>query len=209
MKPTTAIECKLIRAGGSRIPLGNTEYHFQPYTDGAHVCEVADQDHADRFLSITEGFRLYRGEGQPVNSAAPVAVVTKEYTDGVKATGPAPLPEASPAAAPEILLGGDYPATFDIGGTSYQLGTIVARAHEASGLTADDWNKQPQEARDAAIEQVLDSLAAAVATPPATTEQPQVDERAALAAEYERLYDKKPHHNTGIEKLRELIAAKQ
>lgn len=67
---TTAVECKLIREGGTRAEVGGTEYHFQPYTDGAHVCVIEDNEHADRFLSITEGYRLYRGEGSPVQAEA-------------------------------------------------------------------------------------------------------------------------------------------
>lgn len=62
----TRIECKLIRKGGTRAEVGGTEYWFQPCTDGAHVADIEDNDHADRFLSITEGYRLYRGEGLPV-----------------------------------------------------------------------------------------------------------------------------------------------
>jgi hypothetical protein len=121
----TAIECKLIREGGSFIPMGDIEYHFAPQPDGAHVALVENEEHADRFLSITEGYRLYRGETK--------AVETKTYSDGTQATGTAPLPD----------------------------------------------------------------------------EAPEHDERTELAAEYERLYGKAPHARTGIDKLRELIAAKQ
>jgi hypothetical protein len=119
----TAIECKIIREGGSIIPMGDVEYHFAPRADGAHVAEVENEEHADRFLSITEGYRLYRGE---VAAPAPEGERTEESFDT--------MPNAIPPAA---------------------------------------------------------------------------DEREALAAEYESLYGKAPHARTGIEKLRELIAAKQ
>jgi hypothetical protein len=108
---STAIECKLIREGGTRADIGGIEYHFAPQPDGAHVALVENEEHADRFLSITEGYRLYRGE------------VAEPVTEAVEA--------------------------------------------------------------------------------------PAADEREALAAEYEALYGKAPHARTGIEKLRELIAAKQ
>lgn len=132
---STAIECKLIRAGGTRAEIGGIEYHFQPYTDGAHVCVVDDEEHADRFLSIREGYRLYRGDGKPAASASAPAV-------------------AAPAAAAS---------------TDPELG--------AEDLSAPD--------------------------------APASDERTALAAQFEALYGKKPHHNTGVDKLREMVAAKQ
>lgn len=69
---STPIECKLARQGGTFAEVGGTEYHFQPYTDGAHVCVVDDESHADRFLEIREGYKLYRGDGQPVKGEKPV-----------------------------------------------------------------------------------------------------------------------------------------
>lgn len=75
---STLIECKLIREGGTFAEVGGTEYHFKPYTDGAHVCVVPDDDHAERFLEIREGYRLYRGDGKPVKGAEPVAIAKAE-----------------------------------------------------------------------------------------------------------------------------------
>lgn len=76
---STPIECKLARQGGTFAEVGGIEYHFQPYTDGAHVCVVDDESHADRFLEIREGYKLYRGDGQPVKGAKPaVAEKAKE-----------------------------------------------------------------------------------------------------------------------------------
>lgn len=54
------IECKLKRDGGSKIDLDNTEYHFAPGADGAHVAEVEDDEHVARFLAIPEGYRIYK-----------------------------------------------------------------------------------------------------------------------------------------------------
>jgi hypothetical protein len=67
---TTAVECKLIRKGGTRAEACGTEYHFQPYTDGAHVAVIDNDEHADVFLAIPEGYRLYRGDAQPVADEA-------------------------------------------------------------------------------------------------------------------------------------------
>jgi hypothetical protein len=127
---STQIECKLIREGGTFAEVGGTEYHFAPQSDGAHVATIDNDDHADVFLSITEGYRLYRGAAK----AAPVAIE--------KAAEP-----VAPAA-PQAVIEPQAPAT-------------------------------------------------------------EVYERAALAAEYERLTGEKPHAKTGVKKLRELIAAKQ
>lgn len=199
---TTAIESKLIRKGGSRVDIGGTEYHFQPYTDGAHVCEVANEAHADRFLSITEGYRLYRGKGTPAdgNAANPAGAVPDA---NVGADAHAPHPMAAPAASPEILLGGDFPASFDIHGATYSLGDIVARAHTESGLSVADWNNLPEDERDGKIEAELDRIDAAGQDTAA-----EAGERDVLVAQYTSLYGEAPHGRTGIKKLRELIAAK-
>jgi hypothetical protein len=52
------IESIAHRQGGTKLTIGNTEYHFAEREDGRHVCEVTDEAHADRLLSIKEGFRL-------------------------------------------------------------------------------------------------------------------------------------------------------
>lgn len=60
-------------------------------------------------------------------------------------------------------------STFDIGGKTVQLGTLVIEAHKRSGLDADQWNTLPDAERDALISVVLDELQkkAAAAPPPA------------------------------------------
>lgn len=197
---STLIESKLHRVGGSVIPLGGIDYHFKPYTDGAHVCEVSNDAHVDRFLSIIEGYRLYRGNGQPVDSGA----VTASAAPNADVGGDAHAPHPEPAASPEILLGGDFPASFDIHGKTYSLGDVVARAHVESSLSVADWNALPEDERDGKIEAELDRIDAAGAQA-ASTE----DERASLVAQYTTLYGEAPHNRTGVKKLRELIAAKQ
>lgn len=49
---------------GRHVTLGKTVYHFAPNERGHNVCEVTDQAHIDRLLSIPEGYRRY--EGKPV-----------------------------------------------------------------------------------------------------------------------------------------------
>lgn len=51
------IRCKLIREGGSKITIGETEYHFKPGPDG-HIADVTVKDHVARFLAIPEGYEL-------------------------------------------------------------------------------------------------------------------------------------------------------
>lgn len=94
----TLVESKIIRQGGTRAEVGGTKYHFQPFTDGAHVCEIENEEHADAFLGIREGYRLYRGEGQPVSSQAEDAgqaderaALVAQYTE---LYGTAPHPRA-------------------------------------------------------------------------------------------------------------------
>jgi hypothetical protein len=54
------IESIIKRPNGSKITIGDTQYHFKPNADGAHVADVENDAHIARFLSITEGFKLYR-----------------------------------------------------------------------------------------------------------------------------------------------------
>lgn len=74
------IEC-LIKRGvgtkevGTKVPFGShgskqTVYHFKPIDpddhDSPHVCNVPDQAHFDRLISIKEGFRQHvEGQGAP------------------------------------------------------------------------------------------------------------------------------------------------
>lgn len=58
------IECILKRKGGTVAEIGGIEYHFKPQEGGAHVADVKDNAHIQRFLSIPEGYRIY---GEPAN----------------------------------------------------------------------------------------------------------------------------------------------
>lgn len=58
------IESIIKRANGTRAEIGGTEYHFAPQADGAHVAEVEETEHIERFLAIPEGYRIYR-ESKP------------------------------------------------------------------------------------------------------------------------------------------------
>ncbi len=185
------LECKLKRDGGTKVTIGNKEYHFQPRDDGAHVATVADEAHQDIFLGIPEAYGPYRGK-----AAAPKAVASQKpaITDPVEAaknTGGAP-------GGVDILLGsGSHPASFDIHGKTYSLGEVVAMAHTQSGLDVAEWNELAEDSRAGLIDEQLDQLQDA---------GPVADDREALVAQYVEKFGKKPHHALGIDKLRAALA---
>ena len=81
------IECKLKREGGSTIDIGGVAYEFKPQADGAHVADVGNKEHAERFLSIPEAYGIYVAD-KPVKEA-PAPVVEKpaaeETVDAIEA----------------------------------------------------------------------------------------------------------------------------
>lgn len=81
------IECKLKRDGGTHVDIDTIKYHFAPQADGAHVADVTEEAHVDRFLSIAEAYRLYRGE------KAAVEVKEEAQSDA----DPVPAAPAKPA----------------------------------------------------------------------------------------------------------------
>jgi hypothetical protein len=200
------IESKIKREGGTHVPMGATTYHFAPLADGAHVATVENEQHQDRFLSISEGFRVYRGDLKP----APVAATASELGVNLE-----PKFDQEPdAGAPvhDALYGSNvHPASFDIHGKIYSLGYVVAAAHTASGLSVEEWNLLADESRADLIDEALETINAAgpVINPADTNGDGLVDnaeERAALAVQYEAKFGKKPHYNLGVVKLREKLA---
>lgn len=126
------IECKLQRDGGTKVDMGTTLYHFAPLPDGAHVAEVTIEQHIDRFLSISEAYRLYRADRAPE------------------------------AEAPIVLLGSsEFPASFDINGKTVLLTDVIEQARAAVHLAPEVWNAQPEEARADMIDAELDKIKAA------------------------------------------------
>lgn len=63
-------------------------------------------------------------------------------------------------APPLSLLGSNaQPASFELhDGTVLTLGDVVAQAHEASGLSVEDWNALEESAREALIAETVDKL---------------------------------------------------
>jgi hypothetical protein len=106
----TVIRCKLERDGGTRASIGDTTYHFRPQPNlgaaTAHVCEVAEKAHVNRFLAITEGYELFLGEDEV---DAPVDVAPAVPDDEPVA----PEPEPDPEPAPEPAAPADAPDAGD------------------------------------------------------------------------------------------------
>ncbi len=67
------IESIIQRAKGTVVEFPGVTYHFKPEQPGGpHVAEVADEGHAERLLSIPEGYRA-AGKSKPAAPTVPVA----------------------------------------------------------------------------------------------------------------------------------------
>lgn len=73
-----------------------------------------------------------------------------------KKNPPADKAPAPTDSAPQALFGSNiHPALITIDGTEHQLGEFVAAAHEASGLSVEDWNKLPGDELDRQIDAAI------------------------------------------------------
>jgi hypothetical protein len=143
------IECILRRDPPAVVTLGTTAYQFKPDSQGRHVCEVEDNAHLARLLSISEAYRLPGDE--PIPQALIPAIV--EHT----------LPTAAATLAPvdenEVKGSTVHPATFNLGGPElFELADVVDHALSLSGLTTPEWNSLPDEDRHNFIDLALDDL---------------------------------------------------
>ena len=179
------IQCILRRTGGTVVDLGTQQYHFEPLADGAHVAEVSDASHAERFLAIPEGYRIYRGVESP--KGAPKDISHIVATQGI---------EGEKNAKQPILAGSDdHQPQYEINGTVYSIGDVVRMSFDKSGLTSDEWNALDEEDRAAKIDITLDAIADGETVA-------QSEDREALAARYEAKFGKRPHYRLSIEKLK-------
>lgn len=183
------IECKNIRKGGTKVDLGNIEYHFEPLEDGAHVADVQIAAHIDRFLSIADAYRVYHGKLDPKGKPAEI--------DGV---APVAVKAAPPVSQPTGLIGSSvHEAIYQIGSATLTLGEIVAKAHVASGLSVEEWNELEDEDRHAKIDIMLDELAEAA-------EGNEDAERDALVEQFKAKFGKAPAANAKIETIKARLA---
>jgi hypothetical protein len=106
------IEHTIQRPNGSIHTIGSTDYHFAPNEEGAHVAEVENPGHAQRFLTIP-GFQIYApGADAPVEPAPvpPAPPVDPDSVPGSDADAPQPTPledmtDAEIAAVYEEVFG--------------------------------------------------------------------------------------------------------
>lgn len=175
------IECKLKREGGTHVDMGTQKYHFAPLADGAHVAAVTDETHQDRFLGISEAYRVYRGTAE----------------------GPKTVESEQTNSTPVLVGSAVHPASFEIHGQPYALGDVVALAHKDSGLDAQEWNELDDATRADLIDEALDKLNAD------TNGDGKIDgaeEKAALIEQYKLKFGKSPG-NMGVAKLRAALDA--
>lgn len=96
------IESIIQRAKGTVVEFPGATYHFKPEQPGGpHVAEVADEGHAERLLSIPEGYRA-AGAGKSKPAAQTVPVVSEPSPDAhvlQGSDGAATAAAGDPAAA--------------------------------------------------------------------------------------------------------------
>lgn len=100
------IQSILYRPGGTVVTLGGQTYHFIPaaqYPNKPHLCDVTNEAHIARFLSIPEGYRVYiapTASGTPAIEAASAAVLAKAQADAPAiGQGSAPAMDAAASTA--------------------------------------------------------------------------------------------------------------
>ena len=143
------IQCILNREGGTVVDIGGIEYHFEPVADGAHVAEVSEEAHIDRFLSISDAYNVYHGDETPTGEPKVIGEST-----------PAPAPQSEDIKDRAPLAGSEQlPPQFEIGDRVVTQLEAVKIAFEASGLTSDEWNDLGDDERAAKIEIALDEMA--------------------------------------------------
>lgn len=181
------IQCKLKREGGTRAEIGGIEYFFEPLADGTFVCEVEDEAHIDRFLSISEAYKVYLGSGktkfkpQKVSESVALPALKAEDTK-----------ELAPLSGSDLL-----PPQFEVGDRVVTQLEAVKIAFAASGLTSDEWNDLGDEERAARMEVALDEI---VETEETNAEIDAADV-ATLTALYKQRFGKAPHHMWSTETL--------
>jgi hypothetical protein len=115
------------------IELPPNTYHFLPIDpanpDSEHVCEVTNEDHIQRLLSITEGYYISKAQALPTTSkpapAAPApapapAVVVPAATTGDAAADAATADSSANTTAPSGLPQELEEAAIALNGLSWQ-----------------------------------------------------------------------------------------
>ncbi|OQC35748.1 MAG: hypothetical protein BWX64_02330 [Acidobacteria bacterium ADurb.Bin051] len=172
---------------GTRVPMpnrsgGETLYHFTGPKDGPHVCDVTDDDHIARFLSIPDGFRLVTQASAGL-SLPPVPA--GGASDGPKeASAPNPLAEAVAALTAEV--------------EALKIENAALRAAQ-EGKLAVAVPEAPAAAPEPAEDDGEDAPAPSVAITPPEEPDPELE---AARAEFEAEFGRAPNPKTKTDKLR-------
>jgi hypothetical protein len=193
------IQCTILRDGGSKVDLDGTQYHFEPLEDGSQVADVENEKHADRFLAISEGYKVYRGELSPVGTPTSLSLpVVNDKGDSRR---------QQDKVARALFGSAVHENSYEIGGKVYELSDIVEQSFNASGLTAEEWNALEDDERSAKIDITLDDIAeAAEKSQPENKPADESDERAQLIAKYTEKFGKAPHYRLSVEKIKAELA---
>lgn len=187
------IQCLARREGGTVADIGGIAYHFEPLPDGAHVAEVAHEDHIDRFLAIPEGYKVYHGAETPKGKPAVLAT-----------SRPAPVDPVTPKPTGRLAGSAQHQPYYEIGGAKVALVDVVRQAFAASNLDEDGWNELDEDDRGARIDIMLDTLADAAEAAPVPA--PELD-RATLAKAYEAKFGKAPHYRASAATIKAQLDA--
>lgn len=199
------IECILRRAGGTKVDLDGTEYNFAPLDNGAHVAEVENERHEDRFLSIPEAYRVYRGKPYVRPNDPAYSTPAPKPVEAVKPVDDAPLGSSL------------HSAEYTIGEKTYSITELAYKAIESGEMTVAEWNEQSDETRASDIDGVLNALqdefdqaeAAKAGNLAAELEREAAEKlrRETLAAQYKEKTGSLPHGKWTADKIAEALAA--
>ncbi len=95
------IESIIRRPGGTKgVIMGTTSYDFLPNAEGAHVANVLDPDHAQKFLKISEGYRIYTSQepGDAETGAGAIGAIAASASTQSQEPNPTPPAKQAPAA---------------------------------------------------------------------------------------------------------------
>lgn len=82
------IESIIKRQQGTTVVLGNKTYAWN--AGNSHVCEVENEDHAERLLAVKEGFRAVEEGSDPAPEATKPAGGRKKKATTEEGSDPAP-----------------------------------------------------------------------------------------------------------------------
>lgn len=137
------------------VNLFGVDILFAP-NDAQHVvADVVDDRACERLLSITEAYREYLGEGQPIAvSIARAPEATAPVTSAMPPGGGDDSDDDDgDVAFDAVLLGSDdLPPQFEVGEATLTQAQVVESAFARSGMNREEWNLNDLDDREALIE---------------------------------------------------------